>query len=86
MKVLLFERKSYNAKPQHLNVSGLNLTMAGTLDGFIDFVMETNNDKRIIYNITKADAISIISAFHAVINDINANCLFDLDPMLLPKE
>lgn len=78
-------RKSYVAKQQEVNASGMTVIAAGTLDGFMDFVVQASDGRRIIYQITRDDARAIIAALHAVINDIGTNCLFDRDPLLMPE-
>lgn len=62
----------------------MTVTTAGTLDGYIDFVVQASDGKYLIHQITRDDARAIISALHTVIQDITDNCLFDRDPLLAP--
>jgi hypothetical protein len=83
--VIQFKRRSYEAKQVDVFASGMTVIAAGTLDGFLDFVVQAKDGNRIIYQITRDDARSIIAALHAVVDDITANCLFDRDPLLMPE-
>lgn len=82
--VIPFRRHFYEARQQEINISGMTVIVAGTLDGFMDFVVQTSDGRRIIYQITRDDARAVIAALHAVVDDIGANCLFDRDPLLMP--
>lgn len=83
--VLPFKRRTYEAKGQVVHASGMTLTAGGTLDGCIVFVVEASNGNRIIYEITRDNAVAIIAALHQVVHDIDTNCLFDRDPLLMPE-
>lgn len=78
-------RRSYEAKQIEIDASGLTVIAAGTLDGFIDFVVRTGDGRGLTYQITRDDARAVIAALHAVVADITANCLFDRDPLLMPE-
>lgn len=77
-------RKSYEAKLVEVHASGMVFKTAGTLDGYLDFVVQANDGRHLTHQITRDDARSIIAALHAVVEDITANCLFDRDPLLMP--
>lgn len=83
--VLAFRPRTYSAKRAEVHASGMTFIAAGTLDGYLDFVVEASDGKRIIYQITRDDARAIIAALHSVVDDITANCMFDRDPLLMPE-
>lgn len=83
--VIPFRLHSYEAKGQVVIASGFTLGMAGTLDGWIDFAISQSDGSHLTYQITRDNARAIIAALHAVVDDITANCLFDRDPLLMPK-
>lgn len=83
--IVPLKRRNYEAKQQEVHASGMTVIVAGTLDGYIDFVVEASDGRRIIYQITRDDARAIIAALHAVVDDITVNCLFDRDPLLMPE-
>lgn len=60
---------------------GFIFKMSGTLEGSIDFCIMTS-DGSLTYPVTIDDAHRIIAGLHVVVDDIQANCLFDRDPML----
>ena len=84
--IIPFRPRRYEAKQQEVHASGMTVIAAGTLDGFIDFVVQARDGRCIIYQITRDDARSIIAALHVVVDDITSNCLFDRDPLLMPEE
>jgi hypothetical protein len=84
--ILPFKRRTYEAKRQEVFASGMTLIAAGTLDGYLDFVVQAQDGQRLIHQITRDDARAIIAALHAVVDDITINCLFDRDPLLMPEE
>lgn len=84
-QVIQFKRRSYEAKQQEVFASGMTVVTAGTLDGYVDFVVGATDGNRIIHQITRDDARAIIAALNTVANDIDANCLFDRDPLLAPE-
>jgi hypothetical protein len=63
----------------------MKVIAAGTLEGFLDFVVQASDGRSITYQITRDDARSIIAALHAVVDDITANCLFERDALLMPE-
>lgn len=78
--VALRPQKSYAAKLSALHLSGIAepVHIAGTLDGFIDFAFGGKT-----WNLTCDDARMLIAALHATVDDIQAHCLFDRDPLLV---
>lgn len=76
--VIPFMPKSYDAKLSVVHLSGHELHIAGTLDGFIDFAIGGKT-----YSFTCDDARTLIAALHATVGDIQTNCLFDRDPLLM---
>jgi hypothetical protein len=83
--VVPFKRRNYEAVQVVVLASGMTVTVAGTLDGYLDFVVEAQDGTRLIHQITRDDARSIVAALHAVVADITANCRFDRDPLLMPS-
>ena len=83
--VIPFRQRTYEAKLQKVYASGMTVIAAGTLDGYLDFVVEASDGNYITHQITRDDARAIIAALHAVVDDITANCLFDRDPLLMPE-
>lgn len=79
------ERRSYEAKLVVVHASGMTLKVAGTLDGYLDFLVQANDGRHLTHQITRDDARSIIAALHTVVDDITTNCLFDRDPLLMPE-
>jgi len=75
-------RHTYCAKLMSVRASGLEFHIAGTLDGFVDFCIIEESGRHVTHNITRDDAIRLIAGLHSVIQDINANCLFDKDLLL----
>lgn len=84
MTVVAFPRRTYSAKAQTFEVSGLQITIAGTLCGHIDFAIQESSGRHATYSLTTDDAHRMIAALHTVVGDIQANCLFDRDPLLMP--
>jgi hypothetical protein len=82
--VVPFKRRSYEAKQVEVFASGMTVIAAGTLDGFMDFVVQASDGTRLGHQITRDDARSIIAGLNAVVADITTNCLFDRDPLLMP--
>ena len=84
--VVQMPAKTYNAKLQTLILSGLEVKIAGTLDGFIDLAVLPIHGISRTYSLTQGDALLLISALHAVVDDIAKNCLFDRDALLEPRK
>jgi hypothetical protein len=83
-KVIQFRRApSYEAKLQVFLADGLEFHVAGTLDGYIDFAVVTSDGASLTYSLSCDGSRQIIAALHLVIDDIQANCLFDRDPLLV---
>lgn len=80
-KVLEF-RSTYRAKLERVNASGLDIKIAGTLDGMVDFAV-TDSDSHRTYSISCEDARNISKALLAVADDIEKNCLYDRDALLM---
>jgi hypothetical protein len=72
----------YEAKPARMTTDeGYDIIIAGTLEGSIDFALQTRSGN-LTYVLTPDDAHRIIAGLHAVCDDIQANCQFDRDPRL----
>jgi hypothetical protein len=75
-------RPDYSAKAVHFKTDdGYTVRMSGTLEGALDFCIETASGS-LTYVLTPDDAHRIITGLHAVCSDIQENCLFDRDPRL----
>lgn len=75
-------RREYAAKPVQLNTDeGYTIRMAGTLEGSIDFCIQTTTTS-LTYVLTPDDARQLIAGLHTVNRDIRDNCMFDRDPRL----
>ena len=81
--VIALHPKSYSAKLHVLHVSGFDIHIAGTLDGLVDLAIITSNGKSRTYNLTCDDARALIAALHSAVSDVQQNCLFDRDPLLM---
>ena len=80
--VIPFGRPSYCAKLCVETLSGLDVRIAGTLDGYIDLAIRPVSTPNITYSLSCDDARQLIAMLHSVISDIQGNCLFDRDPLL----
>lgn len=76
--------RSYDAVLKRVQTTGRQFTMAGTLDGFIDFAIEDDNGNSRTHILTCDEALLLVAALNAVVSDIGKNCLFDADPLLVP--
>jgi hypothetical protein len=65
--------------------SGLEIHVAGTLDGFLDFAVIESDGRSCTYSLTCDDARLVAAALISGANDVQANCLFDRDPLLLKE-
>jgi hypothetical protein len=75
-------RPEYSAKAVHFKTDdGYIVRMSGTLEGALDFCIETASGP-LTYVLTPDDAHRIIAGLYAVCADIRENCLFDRDPRL----
>lgn len=86
MNVIQFPKKelcTYNAKQETIEASGYEIKIAGTLDGYIDFCITCSDGSHLTYRLTRDNAVMIIAGLQSVINDINKNCLFERDQLLL---
>ena len=81
--VISFPAKTYSAKLVELACSGLSIKIAGTLDGYIDFALTEAEGSHRTYSFTRDDARQIIAGLHTIVADIERNCLFEHDALLL---
>lgn len=79
-------RPSYAAKASVVRADGMEITAAGTLDGYIDLCFQDSTGAHLTYQLGIAGACSLIATLHSVIHDIEENCLFDRDPLLAPPD
>lgn len=73
------------AKIVTLLISGLNVSVSGTLDGYLDFHFGTKAEPGLTYQITPDDARLVIAALLCGITDVETNCLYDADPLLMKE-
>jgi hypothetical protein len=81
--IVPFAHKTYTAKLEQLTASGLDIRIAGSLDGYIDFAVTPVDRPGLTYSLTRDDARRIIAALNAVIADVLENCLFEWDALLI---
>ena len=74
--------RSYVAKLHRVAVAGLEFHIAGTLDGFLDFAIIESSGRSATYNITCNGAQRLAAVLTMTVADVQANCLFDRDPLL----
>lgn len=55
--------------------------ISGTLDGYIDFAVT-----RATYQLSLDEARALAAALNGAIRDVTANCLYDHDVLLAPKD
>lgn len=79
-------RREYTPRPVRFRTDeGYLVTVSGTLEGSIDFCIETRSGST-TYVLTPDDTHPLTAALHDVNTDIQANCLFDRDPRLHNRE
>jgi hypothetical protein len=84
--IVQMRRKSYEAEAFRVFASGLEFRMSGTLDGGIDFcIIESSGDHR-TYNIDCDEARVLADKLNAAASDVQKNCLFDSDPLLVDAQ
>jgi len=76
-------KKTYSAVLSKVFCSGLEFHMAGTLDGFIDFAVIEANGKSRTYSIAPVDARLLAVNLVATADDVDKNCLYDNDALLM---
>lgn len=69
---------TYTAKLVEVLTDGFEFKMAGTLDGYIDFVVAP----RRTHQLSIGEVRSIISGLEQAIRDVEQNCLYDKDELL----
>ena len=87
--VIQFGRQTYVAKLTHLALGAptrATFSMAGTLDGYVDFAIAGKQGEFLgTYQLSCDEARQLIAALNSVVTDIQTNCLYDRDPLLLPE-
>src|SRR5690348_14598105 len=81
--VIQFRPRTYEARPFTVLASGLQFLISGTLDGFLDFAVVQGNGASLTYSITCDDARMIAASLISAAQDVQANCLFDRDSLLV---
>ena len=82
MNIIQFGPNTYVARLEKLTVSGLDIKISGTLDGYIDFAVTPVDQKSRTYSLTCDDARRIMAALGSVVADVQGNCLFERDGLL----
>ena len=77
------ERKSYEAKLIRVPASGFEFRIAGTLCGGIDVAIIERSGKSGTHNIDPGEARVLADALLRVAADVEQNCLYDNDPLLM---
>ena len=75
--------RTYEAKCFKVFGSGFEFQVAGTLDGFLDLAVIQSDGSHLTYNITCNDARALAAALNSGASDVQENCLFDRDPLLM---
>jgi hypothetical protein len=81
--------RSYEAKSQIVETcggKGVAFLMAGELEGLIDFCVTDPDGSHRTYQLSRDEATLLANALLAVVRDVNENCLFDRDPLLVPAD
>jgi hypothetical protein len=79
-EVVPFLRKTYCAASFEVCYGNGKFRMSGTLCGFIDFATPNSGT----YPLSMGEAKLMVAALLGAINDVEANCLHERDPLLLP--
>jgi hypothetical protein len=80
--VIAFPSNTYTARLEAFVASGLDVRIAGTLDGFIDLAIIPADRPGLTYSLTCDDALLLIAALYSVVGDVREHCLYDRDPRL----
>jgi hypothetical protein len=78
-------RRTYRARLETVDASGLTIKIAGTLDGCIDFAVIEGDGASRTYSILPNEAANLATALSRVVSDIKTNCLYDRDILLKLK-
>lgn len=78
MSVVSFPARTYTAKLFRVPVSGHDFLISGTLDGYLDFALPNAGT----YQLSIAEARSLVAALNGAVCDITENCLYDRDALL----
>jgi len=76
--VMEMPKKTYVAKLHEAQWGPCILKVAGTLDGFIDLAMPGRT-----YPLSLSEARALIAALSGTIADVEANCMYDRDSLLV---
>lgn len=82
MNVYQIKQKTYTAKPTKFSASGFGITIAGTLDGYIDLAITQSDGESLTYNMSCDDIRLLVAGLNTTIEDIRKNCLYDKDALL----
>jgi hypothetical protein len=82
-KIIKLPFKTYSAKSFKARLSELNFTISGTLDGFIDLSIKDVKGENSTYSITCNDARVLVASLLSSVDDIQNNCIFDNDTLLI---
>jgi hypothetical protein len=74
---------TYTAKEFRVQTLGRTFQMSGTLDGFIDFCVKEDSGGHWTVTLDCSEARVLAAALLGAAEDIQANCLFDRDALLI---
>lgn len=83
--IIPFRRRSYEAKAFRWSSGGLDAILSGTLDGFIDLALSEGPTciHAGTHLLTCDEARALAAALLSAAEDVQENCLFDRDPLLM---
>ena len=81
--VIVMRPMSYEAILSKVSTPSCQFLIAGTLEGGIDFAVVPTEGRSATYSLTCDDARTLIAGLHRTVDDIQRNCLFDRDPLLV---
>lgn len=76
-------RRTYRAKRAEVQSCGCNFIMSGTLDGYCDLVIEYPSGSHAHAFLDPGGLRLFAAAAIATAEDIERNCLYDRDPLLM---
>ncbi len=84
MNIIPFRQKTYSAKAFRIPTIGRIFIVSGTLDGYMDFaIVEDDGVTHTTYILDCNEARQLASALLGAADDIQKNCLFEQDPLLV---
>jgi hypothetical protein len=78
--------KTYVARLSEIRTDGLVFKSAGTLDGLVDFAVQSGGRDSITYSLSIEGAAALARALLETVKDVRENCLYDRDALLAKRE